>query len=154
MTGLGTIGAYLLVVVLGSPAVEPTLAVRLALQLNGLSIAGISTVFGLQGALLVYSRQVACPARKTGTTGVSSSVFAGFTSLFSLASVGCCGLFAFWVALLLGAGAAAFLVEFSNLLTGVGLGVMALSVGLLARSIRRCQRLPASIHKLGVSTRP
>lgn len=142
VTGISLVVVYLLLVVLASPAIPSDLALQLALSRNLPYLAAVAVLSGVQAYLSVYSRSLPCRIGKARTVGAGSSLAASFTSFFGLTSVGCCGLFPFWVSLAfgggaLGLGASTFFVNYSTLLTVLSLLIMGSSTALTVRSIRK-----------------
>ncbi len=133
---------YLLLVVLASPTIPSDLALRLAVSRNLPYLGVVAGLSGVQAYLAVYSRGLPCRLGKTKAVGAGSSLIASFTSFFGLTSVGCCGLFPFWVSLVFGGGAfglgaSTFFVNYSTPLTIFGLLIMGSSIALTVRKIRR-----------------
>ncbi len=150
------VAVYLVLVIVATPTIPSSLALRLAIFANWPYLAVITALSALQAYLYVYSRSFSCRLGRTRMVGTSSSVLTSFTSFFGLTSVGCCGLFPLWVSLALGggavgAGASDFLVNNGTLLTILGLTLMGASTVLAARSIRnslnRVRKIP--IHLPG-----
>ncbi len=147
------VSIYLILVVLATPTITPGLALELALSANWLYIVVMASLTGLQAYLAVFSRSLPCRLQKTNAVGASSSVAASFTSFFGLTSVGCCGLFPFWISLVFGggafgAGASSFFVEYSTPLTVLGISVMVASIVFTIRRIRGSlhQSQPGSLN--------
>jgi len=130
---------YLLIVVISSPQFTPATAVTLAVNFNGVIMAAIASGVGIQVFLLIYKRSLVCPIKGAGAAGATGSTFTTFTSFFTLANVGCCGLFPFYFSLIFGTGLAGALVQYSQTLTMAGLGVMSVSILLMVRGIRKKQ---------------
>ncbi len=157
LAGLGTavslVAVYLLLVVLASPTLPSDLALQLAISRNLPYLGVVAGLSGVQAYLAVYSRGLPCRMGKTKAVGAGSSLIASFTSFFGLTTVGCCGLFPFWVSLVfgggvLGLGASTFFVNYSTPLTILGLLVMSFTIALTVRKIRRSLN---EIHQVGVS---
>ncbi len=146
LAALSLVTAYLILVVVATPAIPSALAVRLAISANWAYLSLLAGASALQAYLFAYSRSLPCRLGRTKAVGTSSSVLASFTSFFGLTSVGCCGLLPFWVSIALGGGtlgvgASTFLVNNSTPLTILGLAVMGASIVFSARTIRN------SLHK-------
>ncbi len=142
IAALALLSVYLLLVVLATPTILPDLAISLAISRNWPYMVVMATAIGVQAYLSVYSRRLPCKLQKTSAVGASSSAVASFTSFFGLTSVGCCGLLPFWISLALGGGAigtgaSTFLVEYSTPLTVLGISVMAASIFVSIRRIRK-----------------
>ncbi len=118
---------YLLVVVVTTPALPPTDAIRAALQLNFLIIFGMGIGVGLQTFLSSYSKSLGCnlALRKKALGGNSSGAAAtSFLSFFSLVPLGCCGWWLYVISFLpsvFGTGIAAILINYSQPFSYLGL---------------------------------
>jgi hypothetical protein len=141
VAGLGAATAsfalYLAAVVLATPTFETGYVVAVALERNGLVVAAVSVGVGALAALILANRDAGCAVDDAGAAGAGGGAFGVFASMFALTSVGCCGVFVFWMTILFGAGAAGFLSAHSMTLTLLGLAVMAGSIAVLARRVRR-----------------
>jgi len=140
---------YLVIVILSTPQFTPAVAVTLSLRFNGAIMIAISGGVGLQVFLMLYNRSLACQIKGAGTTSVSGSTFTTFTSFFALSNVGCCGLFPLYISLIFGTGLAGALVQYSQILTTVGLGVMSITVIFMIRSVRKNQAANRLIYEQG-----
>ena len=145
--GIATIIIYLLVVVITTPALEPLAAVSAAFQLNSIVILGMGIGIGLQIFLSEKSKLLGCKLNvkkkafgaNTGSTAVTS-----FFSFFSLVPLGCCGWWLYALSLLpgiIGTGASAVLIEYSQILAYIGLGIVFGFAGLTAYKLKREQQL-------------
>lgn len=132
-----TVVLYLGVVILATPTFDALVTVELALQRNGLVMGLVALGTGALTSLALAARDRGCEVQGADTAGASGGAFGVFASLFALSSVGCCGLFVFWMSLVFGAGAATALVQWSGPLTAVGLLVMAASIGVLVHRLRQ-----------------
>lgn len=124
-----TILAYLLVVVVTTPALEPASAVSAAIQLNSLIIFGMGLGIGLQLFLSDKAKKFGCSIAKRRTVGGNSGTTAltSFFSFFSLVPLGCCGWWLYVISFLpsvFGVGVSASLINYSQPLSYVGLAII------------------------------
>jgi hypothetical protein len=130
LVGIITIVVYLSVVVLTTPALEPVDAISAALQLNSIVIFGMGIGIGLQVFLSSKSKLLGCKlnVKKKALSGNSGSVVStSFFSFFSLVPLGCCGWWLYVLSLLpsvAGVGVSAVLIEYSQVLAYLGLGII------------------------------
>ncbi len=130
LVGILTIGIYLTVVVITTPALGPLDAISAAFQLNALVIIGMGIGIGLQIFLAEKSKMLGCrlDMKKRAFGGNSGSTAAtSFFSFFSLVPLGCCGWWLYALSLLpsvLGTGVSAVLIEYSQVLAYLGLAII------------------------------
>jgi hypothetical protein len=155
---------YLAIVVFTTPNLPPSAAINAALKVNGIIIIGLSIGVGIQVFTSTYSKGLGCKLNhnkrkydkererykgikhifriggRTGSSGGSTAV-SSFLSFFSLVPLGCCGSWLFILSMLpsiFGGTVSVILIEYSTILSYVGLGVVivlaALSVLGLGRS--------------------
>jgi len=128
--GIITMVAYLTVVVLTTPSLPADAAVSAAFQLNSIVILGMSLGVGLQVCLTEQGKRLGCKLniKKKAFGGNSSTTAAtSFFSFFSLVPLGCCGWWLYILSLLpsvFGTGVSAVLIEYSQTLAYVGLGII------------------------------
>ncbi|MEE8383800.1 MAG: hypothetical protein V3R39_02510 [Nitrosopumilus sp.] len=143
LVGIITIVVYLSVVVLTTPALEPLAAISAALQLNSIVIFGMGIGIGLQVFLSSKSKLLGCKLKikKKALGGNSGSVVTtSFFSFFSLVPLGCCGWWLYVLSLLpgiAGVGVSAVLIEYSQVLAYVGLGIIFGFAGLTALKLKK-----------------
>ncbi len=143
IVGIITIVVYLSVVVITTPALEPLAAINAAFQINSIVIIGMGIGIGLQIFLSEKSKLLGCKLniKRKAIGGNSGSVATtSFFSFFSLVPLGCCGWFLYVLSLLpsvVGVGATAVLIEYSQILAYVGLGIIFGFVGLTAYKLKR-----------------
>jgi len=143
IVGILTIVVYLSVVVITTPALEPLDAISAAFQINSIVIFGMGIGIGLQVFLSAKSKLLGCKleVKKKAFRGNSGSVATtSFFSFFSLVPLGCCGWFLYVLSLLpsvVGVGATAILIEYSQILAYVGLGIIFGFAGLTAYKLKR-----------------
>jgi hypothetical protein len=142
IVGIITVIIYLTIVIITTPALEPLAAISAAFQLNSIIIIGMGIGIGLQVFLSEKSKQLGCKiyAKKKTMSGNSSSAAAtSFFSFFSLIPLGCCGWWLYALSLLpgiIGTGISAVLIEHSQVLAYVGLGIIFGFAGLTSYKLR------------------
>ena len=142
IVGIITVIIYLSVVVITTPALEPLAAISAAFQLNAIVIIGMGIGIGLQVFLSEKSKQLGCklPVKKKALSGNSGSVATtSFFSFFSLVPLGCCGWWLYALSLLpgiVGTGVSAVLIEYSQVLSYVGLAIIFGFAGLTAYKLK------------------
>ncbi len=142
LVGIVTIVIYLSVVVITTPALEPLSAISAAFQLNSIVIIGMGVGIGLQIFLSEKSKQLGCKlsVKKKALGGNSSSIATtSFFSFFSLVPLGCCGWWLYALSLLpgiVGTGVSAILIEYSQVLAYMGLGIIFGFAGLTAYKLK------------------
>ncbi len=143
IVGIITIVVYLSVVVITTPALEPLDAISAAFQLNSIVIIGMGIGIGLQVFLSAKSKLLGCKLKvKKKALGANSGSVAAtsFFSFFSLVPLGCCGWWLYVLSLLpgvAGVGVTAVLIEYSQVLAYVGLGIIFGFAGLTAYKLKR-----------------
>jgi len=143
IVGIITIVVYLSVVVITTPALEPLAAISAAFQINSIIIFGMAIGIGLQIFLSEKSKLLGCKlkVKKKAFGGSSGSVATtSFFSFFSLVPLGCCGWWLYVLSLLpsvVGTGVSAVLIEYSQVLAYVGLGIIFGFAGLTAYKLKR-----------------
>ncbi len=138
-----TMLAYLLVVVVTTPALDPVQSISAAFQINSIVIVGMSVGIGLQIILSEKGKEMGCrvPAKRRifgGNSGATTTT--SFFSFFSLVPLGCCGWWLYLLSLLpsvLGAGATAILIEYSQVLSYAGLAIIFGFVAVSAYRLRQ-----------------
>ena len=147
LVGITTVVVYLSVVVITTPALEPLAAINAAFQLNSIVIIGVGIGIGLQVFLSEKSKMLGCKlsVKKKAFGGNSGSTAAtSFFSFFSLVPLGCCGWWLYALSLLpsvVGTGVSAVLIEYSQVLSYIGLIIIFGFAGLTAYKLRREQKL-------------
>lgn len=126
---MATILAYLGIVIVTTPALDPVSAASAAIQLNFPIIAGMGIGVGMQSFLSDYSKKLGCNlAMKRRAIGGNSgsTAIASFFSFFSLIPLGCCGWWLYAISFLpsvFGTGLSATLINYSQPLSYAGLGI-------------------------------
>ena len=150
--GIATVIVYLSVVVITTPALEPLAAVSAAFQLNSVVILGMGIGIGLQIFLSEKSKQLGCRLdvkKKAFGANTGSTAATSFFSFFSLVPLGCCGWWLYALSVLpgvVGTGASAVLIEHSQVLAYVGLGIIFGFAGLTAYKLKREQIMQKSAN--------
>lgn len=127
--GTITVLAYLGIVVITTPALDPISAMSAAIQLNSPIIIGMGIGVGIQSYLSDYSKRFGCSIamkRRTASGNSGSTVIASFFSFFSLIPLGCCGWWLYAISFLpsiFGTGLSATLINYSQPLSYAGLGI-------------------------------
>ncbi len=130
IVGVITIIAYLTVVVVTTPALPADAALSAAFELNSIVIVGMGVGIGIQIYLSEHSKRLGCRLnvkRKALGANSSGTAATGFFSFFSLVPLGCCGWWLYILSLLpsvLGTGVSAFLIEYSQALSYLGLVII------------------------------
>jgi len=143
IVGIITIVLYLSVVVITTPALGPLAAISAAFQLNSIVIIGMGIGIGLQVFLSAKSKLLGCKLKvKNKAFGANSGSVAttSFFSFFSLVPLGCCGWWLYALSLLpgvVGVGASAVLIQYSQVLAYAGLAIIFGFAGLTAYKLKR-----------------
>ena len=143
LVGIVTVIVYLSVVVITTPALEPLAAINAAFQLNSIVIIGMGIGIGLQVFLSEKGKMLGCKLsvkKKAFSGNTGSTAATSFFSFFSLVPLGCCGWWLYALSLLpsvVGTGVSAILIEYSQVLSYVGLAIIFGFAGLTAYKLRR-----------------
>ena len=163
IVGIITAIIYISVVVITTPNLPPSTAIGAAVKVNGIIIIGLAIGIGIQVFASTYSKGLGCrlderrkykKQRKdirnvflvSGLTGSSGSgsgggtVMSSFLSFFSLVPLGCCGSWLFILSMLpsvFGGTVSVILIEYSTLLSSVGLVVVLSFASLSILRLRR-----------------
>lgn len=130
IVGVITIILYLSVVIVTTPALPADAAISAAFELNSIVIVGMGVGIGIQIYLSEQSKKLGCRLnvkRKAFGGNSGGAAATGFFSFFSLVPLGCCGWWLYALSLLpsvLGTGASAFLIEYSQALSYFGLVII------------------------------
>jgi hypothetical protein len=147
LVGIITVIVYLSVVVITTPALEPLAAINAAFQLNSIVIIGMGIGIGLQVFLSEKSKMLGCKLsvkKKAFGGNTGSTAATSFFSFFSLVPLGCCGWWLYALSLLpsvVGTGVSAVLIDYSQVLSYIGLIIIFGFAGLTAYKLRREQKL-------------
>jgi len=161
IVGIITAIIYLAVVVITTPNLPPSMAIGAALKVNGIIIIGLAIGVGIQVFASTYSKGLGCRLderrrykqqhkgiwrvfRISGRTGSSGSgggtIMSSFLSFFSLVPLGCCGSWLFILSMLpsvFGGTVSVILIEYSSLLSYVGLVIVLGFAGLSILRLRK-----------------
>jgi hypothetical protein len=161
IVGIITAIIYLAVVVITTPNLPPSMAIGAALKVNGIIIVGLAIGVGIQISISTYSKGLGCRiderrkykqqhkdiwhvfriSRRTGSSGSGGgTVMSSFLSFFSLVPLGCCGSWLFILSMLpsvFGGTVSVVLIEYSTLLSYVGLVIV---LGFASLSILRLRK--------------
>ena len=145
--GISTIVIYLSIVIITTPALAPTDALAAALMINPIIIFGMGIGIGLQITLSEKNRLRGCnidPERKNIGSNSGCVTATSFFSFFSLVPLGCCGWWLYALSLLpsiVGVGVSAVLIEYSTLLSYIGLIIIFGLVGISAYRLHKTKIL-------------
>jgi len=161
IVGMITAIIYLAVVVITTPNLPPSMAIGAAIKVNGIIIIGLAIGVGIQVFTSTYTKGLGCRLdsrrkyrqqrkdiwrifRISGQTGSSGSgggtVMSSFLSFFSLVPLGCCGSWLFILSMLpsvFGGTVSVIVIEYSTLLSYVGLVI---ALGFAGLSILRLRK--------------
>jgi hypothetical protein len=161
IVGIITAIIYLAVVVITTPNLPPSMAIGTAIKVNGIIIIGLAIGVGIQVFSSTYSKGLGCRLderrrykqqhkgiwrvfRISGRTGSSGSgggtIMSSFLSFFSLVPLGCCGSWLFILSMLpsvFGGTVSVILIEYSTLLSYVGLVIVLGFAGLSILRLRK-----------------
>jgi hypothetical protein len=142
--GLNTAVIYLAIIVITTPNLPAIAAINAAFKVNSIVIFGLALGVGIQFFLTSYSKGLGCRIDKkrkgifgggSGSTAISS-----FFSFFSLVPLGCCGSWHLILSMLpsiFGSSLSVVLIEYSKLLSYVGLSIVFGFAGLSALRLRK-----------------
>ena len=137
--GVITAAIYLAIVVITTPSLPAIAAVNAAFKVNSIVIFGLALGVGIQFFLASYSKSLGCriDKRRKGIFGggSSSTAISSFFSFFSLVSLGCCGSWLLILSMLpsiFGSSLSVVLIEYSKLLSYIGLAIVFGFAGLSA----------------------
>ena len=158
--GIVTILFYLLIVVVTTPNLPALVAINASIRANPGIIFGLGVGMGLQVLISAYSKSLGCKIDKKRLGmlggGVGSTALGSFFSFFSLVPLGCCGSWLFILSILptiFGSGLSVVLIQYSETLSYIGLGIVFGFTGLSIIKLRREMQLTNST-KYGSFNRP
>src|SRR6266571_201417 len=142
---LGSISilAYIIVVIVTTPQLPASFAIKAAFSINPLIIYG--TAFGVGANVFIsgYSKGMGCRVdkKRKGIFGVSSgsTTLSAFFSFFSLVPLGCCGswlLVLSYLPTIFGSALSVSLIQYSKPLSYVGLIIVLSFAGISAFKLR------------------
>jgi hypothetical protein len=142
--GIVTTIVYLAVVVITTPSLPATAAINAAFKINSIVIFGLSAGIGAQVFISIYTKGLGCSLdkKKKGIlgTGSGSTALSSFFSFFSLVPLGCCGSWLLVLSMLpsiFGSTLSVILIEYSKLLSYIGLSIVFGFAGLSALNLKR-----------------
>jgi len=135
---------YLVIVVITTPNLPATAAINAAFKVNSIVIFGLAIGVGIQSFLTSYSKGLGCKLDKKRKGifggGSGSTALSSFFSFFSLVPLGCCGSWLFILSMLpsiFGSSLSVVLIEYSKLLSYIGLAIVFSFAGLSALRLRK-----------------
>ena len=135
---------YLAIVVITTPNLSAIAAINAAFKVNSIVIFGLAIGVGIQFFLTSYSKGLGCrlDKRRKGIFGggSGSTALSSFFSFFSLVPLGCCGSWLMILSMLpsvFGSGLSVVLIEYSRLLSYIGLAIVFGFAGLSALKLKK-----------------
>src|SRR5215211_440502 len=142
--GIVTTIVYLAVVVITTPNPPAIAAINAAFKINSIVIFGLAVGIGTQVFISTYIKGLGCrlDKKKKGIlgTGSGSTALSSFFSFFSLVPLGCCGswlLILSFLPSIFGGTLSVILIEYSKLLSYIGLAIVFGFAGLSALKLKR-----------------
>src|ERR671914_203775 len=149
---------YLVIVVITTPNLPAIAAINAAFKVNSIVIFGLAIGVGIQFFLTSYSKGLGCKLDKKRKGifggGSGSTALSSFFSFFSLVPLGCCGSWLFILSMLpsiLGSSLSVVLIEYSKLLSYIGLAIVFGFAGLSALRLRKELRQKNSSKNINFS---
>jgi hypothetical protein len=144
VVGLATVVIYLAIVIITTPNLPAIAAINAAFKVNSIVIFGLAVGVGIQFFLTSYSKGLGCRIGRKGKGifggGSGSTAISSFFSFFSLVPLGCCGswlLILSMLPLIFGSSISVVLIEYSKLLSYIGLAIVFGFAGLSALRLRK-----------------
>ena len=135
---------YLAIVVITTPSLPAIAAINAAFKVNSIVIFGLAIGVGIQFFLTSYSKGLGCRLDKKRKGifggGSGSTALSSFFSFFSLVPLGCCGSWLLILSMLpsiFGSSLSVVLIEYSKLLSYIGLAIVFGFAGLSALRLRK-----------------
>lgn len=141
--GAATLAAYLLVVIVTTPNLPASAAVKAAFDINVVVIGGTAGAASAQVFFASYAKSLGCPLeRKKMTFGAGSGTTAigSFFSFFSLVPLGCCGSWLLVLSFLpsvVGSSVSVALIEYSRPLSYIALAAVFGLAGISGLQLKR-----------------
>ncbi|HEX7207938.1 MAG TPA: hypothetical protein VF233_07120 [Nitrososphaeraceae archaeon] len=142
--GAATAVIYLAIVIITTPNLPAIAAINAAFKVNSIVIFGLAVGVGIQFFLTSYSKGLGCRIGRKGKGifggGSGSTAISSFFSFFSLVPLGCCGSWLLILSMLpsiFGSSLSVVLIEYSKLLSYIGLAIVFGFVGLSALRLRK-----------------
>jgi hypothetical protein len=142
IVSIATALSYLLIVILTTPSLPPANAIGTALAINSFILFSTATGIGAQTFISSYGKGLGCLMKRKKelvAAGSSGTAFSSFLSFFSLVPLGCCGSWLFILSFLpsiFGTALSVALIQYSTLLSYVGLSIIFGFAGLQALRLR------------------
>src|ERR671914_1878924 len=144
LIGVITAAIYLAIVVITTPNLSAIAAINAAFKVNSIVIFGLALGVGMQFFLASYNKSLGCriDKRRKGIFGggSSSTAISSFFSFFSLVPLGCCGSWLLILSMLpsiFGSSLSVVLIEYSKLLSYIGLAIVFGFAGLSALRLQK-----------------
>jgi hypothetical protein len=142
--GIATAVIYLAIVVITTPSLSAIASINAAFMVNSIVIFGLAIGVGIQFFLTSYSKGLGCriDKKKKGIFGggSGSTAISSFFSFFSLVPLGCCGSWLLILSMLpsiFGSSISIVLIEYSKLLSYIGLAIVFGFAGLSALRLKK-----------------
>jgi hypothetical protein len=142
--GAATAVIYLAIVIITTPNLPAIAAINAAFKVNSIVIVGLAVGVGIQFFLTSYSKGLGCRIGRKGKGifggGSGSTAISSFFSFFSLVPLGCCGSWLLILSMLpsiFGSSISVVLIEYSKLLSYMGLAIVFGFAGLSALRLRK-----------------
>lgn len=142
--GIATAVIYLAIVVITTPSLSAIASINAAFKVNSAVIFGLAIGVGIQFFLTSYSKGLGCKIdkKKKGIFGggSGSTAISSFFSFFSLVPLGCCSSWLLILSMLpsiFGSSLSIILMEYSKLLSYVGLAIVFGFAGLTALRLKK-----------------
>src|ERR671922_981965 len=142
---LGTISilAYVIIVIVTTPQLPASFAIKAAFSINPVIIYGTAVGVGVNTFISSYSKGLGCRVdkKRKGILGVSSgsTALSAFFSFFSLVPLGCCGswlLVLSYLPTIFGSALSVSLIQYSKPLSYIGLVIVLGFAGISAFKLR------------------
>jgi len=141
--GIISILAYIIIVIVTTPQLPASFAIKAAFSINPLIIYGTAIGVGANTFISSYSKGIGCRVdkKRKGMLGVSSgsTALSAFFSFFSLVPLGCCGswlLVLSYLPTVFGSGLSVSLIQYSKSLSYIGLIIVLGFAGISAFKLR------------------
>jgi hypothetical protein len=135
---------YLAIVVITTPSLPAIATINAAFKVNSIVIFGLAIGVGIQFFLTSYSKGLGCRLDKKRKGifggGSGSTALSSFFSFFSLVPLGCCGSWLLILSMLpsvFGSSLSVVLIEYSKLLSYIGLAIVFGFAGLSALKLKK-----------------
>lgn len=144
IVGITTAVIYLTIVIITTPNLPAIAAINAAFKVNSIVIFGLAVGVGIQFFLTSYSKSLGCriDIKRKGIFGggSGSTAISSFFSFFSLVPLGCCGSWLLILSMLpsiFGSSLSVVLIEYSRLLSYIGLAIVFGFAGLSALRLKK-----------------